>query len=312
MTSHGICLFCYKKIEKGIYHPLCIKKLFGTKEIPTINFSLKDIEALAREEINQRVAITGVQPKLSLEITKDGTSPRLTIVKLWGDYIFKSPTKDYPALPENEDICMHLASLCGINTAIHGLMPLKSNELAYISKRFDRQEGVKVAQEDLCQLTLSSTDEKYNSSMEKVGKTIARYTTNPVLDLVAFFDLTIFCFIIGNADMHLKNFSLITDQNGEIRFSPAYDLVSTVLVLPHDKEELALPIQGKKNGLTRKIFLTFAENLSISKKAAENSLDQIINAIPHFDPMIEKCFLPVELKEKFHSLINSRVTTLRN
>jgi serine/threonine-protein kinase HipA len=150
------CLYCYQTLEKSQndYHPACSKKLFGTSALPAIDFDLQQLEELARQNIILSKAVTGVQPKLSINVEKHRNEPsRLTIVGLHGDFILKPPTSQFRELPENEDITMHLAELVKIKTASHGLIRLKSGELAYITKRFDRNKGVKIAVEDFCQLS---------------------------------------------------------------------------------------------------------------------------------------------------------------
>ena len=132
-------------------------------------------------------------------------------------------TETFQHLPENEDLTMHLAEAFNIPAAMHSLIRLKSGELAYITKRFDRIKKEKLALEDMCQLTETLTNDKYRSSMEKVGKCIEKYSTRPGLDNLIFFETAIFNFLTGNADMHLKNFALLTTKENDIVLSPAYD-----------------------------------------------------------------------------------------
>src|SRR5262249_40502713 len=150
----------------------------------------------------------------------------------------------FPHLPENEDLTMRLAALFGIETADHSLIRLKTGELSYITKRFDRVNGEKLPLEDMCQLTETLTTQKYRSSMEKIGRTIDRFSTNPGIDKLALFTLSLFSYVCGNADMHLKNFSLLTTGEEWIRLSPAYDLLSTKLAMPADREEIALTLNS--------------------------------------------------------------------
>ncbi|MBU6158829.1 MAG: HipA domain-containing protein [Bacteroidetes bacterium] len=303
------CLYCYQQLEndQGDYHPSCAKKLFGATQAPEIDFDLKQLEELAKQIIIKSKAVTGVQPKLSLNVEKHKNEPsRLTIVGLHGDYILKPPSSQFKELPENEDITMHLAELIKIKTARHGLIRLKSGELAYITKRFDRNKGVKIAVEDFCQLSENLTEHKYRGSVEKIGKLTYSFTKNQGLEAQRLFELVLFCYLTGNADMHLKNFSLIENSLGEYEFSPAYDLLNTAIVMPEDKEETALTINGKKSKLNRNDFKVLATSLKISDKSLEAIYKRFEVVLPTWILWIEQSFLSEELKEGYISLINQR------
>ena len=193
--------------------------------------------------MQNQITVTGVQPKLSLNLI-DGenkkAAKRFTIVGLWGNFILKPPSETYPEIPEVEDLTMHLAKIAKINVVPHSLIRLKSGSLAYITKRIDRVDGQKLHMEDMCQLTERQTEHKYNASYEQVGKAILKYSANPGLDLIIFLELVLFSFLTGNADMHLKNFSILYDPiNGPV-FAPGYDLLSTTLVNPKDDEDFII------------------------------------------------------------------------
>ncbi|MEZ4888918.1 MAG: HipA domain-containing protein [Chitinophagales bacterium] len=305
------CLYCYQTLEQKEvdYHYKCSEQIFGNAQAPILDFGSETIKELAKSHINRRATITGVQPKLSLEIEQyiQGSGQnRFTVVGLWGNYILKPPVKQYPFLPEIEDLTMHLAKIAGIQTAEHALIRLKSGELAYITKRFDRSSGHKLAMEDMCQLTETLTENKYKRSMEKVGKEILKHCTNPIFDAIRFFELTVFCYLTGNADMHLKNFSLLTNDKQEIIFSPAYDLVATKLVTPEDTEEMAIPLNAKKSKLKRKDFLIFGERMRLNPKTIGNSLNHIFEKVPDILKFIQFGFLPDKIKSSYRDLIEER------
>lgn len=237
---------------------MCSKKIFGQTTPPKLLYSEDDLDRLAKEVIQSQTAVTGVQAKLSLHITgnsKEGTTKCFTIVGLWEGYILKPPTSLYPQLPEVEDLTMHLASIVKIKTAPHSLIRLQSGTLAYITKRIDRKNRGKLAMEDMCQLTERMTEDKYHGSYEQIAKTILKYSSSPGLDIVNFFELVLFSFLTGNADMHLKNFSLLEQVGIGMTFSPAYDLVNTKLVNPADNEELALNLNGNKKKIKNQDFV---------------------------------------------------------
>jgi serine/threonine-protein kinase HipA len=264
------------------------------------------MQELAKEIVIRSVAVTGVQPKLSLTLEKipgDPKHSRFTIVGLWGGYILKPPTEEFSHLPENEDVSMHLSELFGIPTASHSLIRLKSGELAYITKRFDRIKDNKLAMEDMCQLTETLTEDKYRSSMEKVGKHIAKFSSRPGLDAVTFFETALFCFLTGNADMHLKNFALLTTEENDIVLSPAYDLVSTKIAMPEDKDEMALTINARKRKLRKSDFDSLAKNLKIPDKAIKNSYERFSEKIKEANEWIDISFLPKKMKAEYKTVI---------
>jgi serine/threonine-protein kinase HipA len=309
------CLYCYQPLpgEGTDFHDKCSLAFFGTRIPPALDYSSTQMQELANEIVVRSVAVTGVQPKLSLTIEPQPGDPkrsRFTIVGLWGNYILKPPTWEYPHLPENEDLTMHLAQLFGITTAAHSLIRLKSGELAYITKRFDREGKEKLALEDLCQLTETLTADKYRSSMEKVGRHIALYSSRPGLDAIHFFELALFSFLTGNADMHLKNFSLLTTKQQDVMLSPAYDLLCTKLALPEDIEEMALTLNGKKRKLKRSDFDALAKSLKIPEKTFNNSYTRFTRKLKEAITFVEISFLPDALKTGYKEVFETKANRL--
>lgn len=309
------CLYCYQLLQEGTadFHPKCSRLFFGTESPPALDYDNGQMQELAKEIVIQSVALTGVQAKLSLTLEKVPNDPkrsRFTIVGLWGGYILKPPTETFPALPENEDLSMHLSQLFGIPTALHSLIRLRSGEFAYISKRFDRINNVKLALEDMCQLTETLTADKYRSSMEKVGKQIAAHSSRPGFDSIIFFETALLAFITGNADMHLKNFSLLTTEEKDIILSPAYDLVCTKIAMPEDREEMALTINAKKRKLKKADFDKLAISLKIPERAMENSYKKIVTKLPEAIELIDISFLPENMKKQYKELIRSNAAKL--
>lgn len=314
MKAHR-CLYCYQLLEdkKADFHEKCSRQFFDTPQPPDFAYNNDQMQELAKEIVVRSIAVTGVQPKLSLELEKNENDPktsRLTIVGLWGGYILKPPTNMFPHLPENEDLTMHLAQLMNIPTAQHSMMRLKSGELAYITKRFDRAGKEKLAQEDMCQLTETLTEDKYRSSMEKVGKHILKYSSRPGLDVITYFELALLCFLTGNADMHLKNFALLTTQENDVVLSPAYDLVSTRVAMPEDVEEMALTINARKRKIRKTDFMTMAATLGIPERAAQNSLQKLARLIPEMHTWIDISFMPEEHKMRYHETVDQNAGRL--
>src|SRR5690606_28330680 len=256
-------------LENGEYHANCSRKFFGTAKVPVLELDQEKLNKLAQLTVNERLALTGVQPKISLSLNGEKGNKRLTIVGLWGDYILKPQSAEFTFMPEVEDLTMHLARLFKIETAEHALIRASSGELAYITKRFDRVKGTKIHVEDLCQLSGLLTEQKYKSSYERAGKIIRQYATNSGLDVIKYFRLVLFSFLTGNNDMHLKNFSLMHTDKG-ILLSPAYDLLNVNLIFPDDKEDLALTLGGRKRKVKRSDFDQFAISLGITERVREN------------------------------------------
>jgi len=208
------CLYCYQSLGKDEidFHSSCSKIFFGQAGPPEMPYTEAQMEKLAEQVVRSHITVPGVQPKISLDLSpsQNKNEPkRFTIVGLSGGYILKPPTKNFPQLPEVEDLTMHLAEIAKIKVVPHSLIRLQSGSLAYITKRIDRVKKTKLQMEDMCQLTERLTEEKYNGSYEQVAKTILKYSINPGLDVVNFFEQLFFSYVTGNADMHLKNFSLI-------------------------------------------------------------------------------------------------------
>lgn len=304
------CLYCYEVLENSDkdFHTKCCKSFFGFTPPPSLDVNLSDIESLALNILGRSTSVTGVQPKLSVDLKKGKKEPaRLTIVGLWGNYILKPPYKNYLQMPENEDLTMKLAESIGIKTARHSLIRLKSGELAYISKRFDRTAKIKLHVEDFAQLLEVLTERKYYGSVEQISKGILRYSSFPGNDLINLFELVLFSFVTGNADMHLKNYSLIRDENDDIKLSPAYDLLSTKLLMPADKEEFALSINGKKAGLKRKDFDTLALYMGINKKTLTAIYKKFGGVVKQWFNLINKSFVRQEIQDDFKNLIEQRI-----
>ncbi|MEL0649900.1 HipA domain-containing protein [Algibacter sp. TI.3.09] len=309
------CLACHKKLNKGDnnYHPKCLAH-FWQEDTPVLelDYELSQIEDLAKENVAQRIIVTGVQPKLSLGFTEENTQSRLTIVgALNGRYILKPPFQLYPQMPEIEALSMLLTQSCGIATVPFLLIPLKDGSLAYLTKRIDRNaNGEKYPMEDACQFTERLTEHKYRGSYEQIAKGILRYTQNPLLETVKFYQQVIVSFLFGNNDMHLKNFSIIANDNKHYELSPAYDMVAVKLLIPEDQEELALNLNGKKRKLKREDFNEAMLKAHIPEKAIKNLWKRIEKGMKNWNNLIDNSFLRDENKNTLKELIENRSNQL--
>ena len=310
------CLYCYKELqeEQVDFHPACARKMFGTAKVPALPYVRSQLGDLAKEVVRAQTTLTGVQAKLSLDINRGGRNEadRFTIVGLWGRYILKPQTQTYRALPELEDVTMHLAEAAKIQVVPHCLIRFADGELCYLTRRIDRtREGVKIAMEDMCQLSERLTEYKYKGSYEQIAKLIQKYSATPQLDLVNYWELVVFCWITGNADMHLKNFSLYDSLNGQFTLTPAYDLVNTHLVMPEDTEELALTLHGKKRKLRRSDFISSITASDINEKVIDNLYKKWSKLMPRWFEIIDASFLPDDMKRPYKQLILERMLILK-
>lgn len=307
------CLFCYQplSVSEIDYHARCSKKIFGLTSVPELPYFENEFEALAKTSIANQTGLTGVQAKLSLHISSGKNVPKkFTIVGLWGGYILKPASPHYPQLPEVEDLTMHLAALAKIKVVPHSLIRMQSGNLAYITKRIDRVKKGRIHMEDMCQLSQRLTEDKYRASYEQIAKIIKMYSKTPGLDLVNFYEQVLFCFLTGNADMHLKNFSLIHQPELGPVLSPAYDMVNTAIVNPEDNEQLALTLNGKKNRIKKSDFVKAFTAAGIDIKQQENIFNKMINSKSAWLKMIEHSFLNDEFKEKYAEVLTDRLEVI--
>ena len=314
--SKNRCLYCYGELaeDEFEFHSKCSRKIFGKPVPPLLDYSNNQMLELAENIINNQIAVTGVQPKLSLglsKLSKKDKPQKLTIMGVLGNYILKPPGEIYPLLPELEDLTMHLATIAGIETVPHTLIRLKSGELSYLTKRIDREGSKKLHMEDMCQLTGRLTESKYRGSYEQIGKVLVKYSTTPGLDIVNFFEQVVFSFLTGNNDMHLKNFSLFKNSKPGYRLSPAYDMVASALVVDEDDEELALTLNGKKRKIVRKDFEVAMSHFDINQKAFDNIFKRFGKVISGWHEFIDISFLSNEMKQAYHAMIDNKVEQIR-
>ncbi|MHC1779522.1 MAG: HipA domain-containing protein [Bacteroidales bacterium] len=303
------CLYCYKPLEAGFdFHEKCSLEFFGTSTPPVIEYSLNQMDELAKNIVERSIAVPGVQAKLSMSIVRgamERSSTRLAVVgALGGQYIFKPPTVRFPEMPQNEHVTMRIAQAFGIKVVPSSLIKLASGELSYITKRVDRAEsGEKIHMIDMFQIT--EAYDKYKSSMEKVGKAIDTYSSNTLLDKILYLELALFSFLTGNNDMHLKNFSMIESKSGWV-LSPAYDLLNGSILIPKDDEELALTLSGKKKRLKWEHFVQLGRGMGLSEKQITGILTRFKREAHKASDLLDKSFLSAEMIAKYKELMEKR------
>lgn len=206
---------------------------------------------------------------------------------------------------------MHLAEAAKINAVPHSLIRLADGRLGYITKRIDRTtDGQKIDMEDMCQLTLHPTEYKYRSSYEQIAKTIVQHCDTPKLALVNYMQLLLFCFVTGNNDMHLKNFSLYRPADS-YQLAPAYDLVNVSIANPNDKEELALTLSGRKKKLKLANFLQAAATMGLEEKVVLRLIENMNKALPKWKTLIHSSFLSEDMKKAYEDTIVKRLERLQ-
>jgi len=297
----------------------CGNKKYSNEGLKSLSSRLNDLNDLpfTQEELLHeasrralKMSIQGVQPKLSAKLKP--VESGFEIVDIGGEYILKPQSNFYPELPENEDLTMKLAKIVGIATPLHGLIYSCDEKLVYFIKRFDRYgKNKKRAVEDFAQLSGKSRETKYDSSMERVLKIIEQFCTFPVIEKVKLFRLTTFNFLVGNEDMHLKNFSLITRDN-KVELSPAYDLINTSIAIGDAIDEVALPIAGKKSNLNYEILIDYfaRERLSLNDVIIDKVIGKIKDSLEKMESVIKISFLSQSMKDKYFLLFSSRVKRL--
>ncbi len=312
------CLCCDREIvnpaeyESSVrWHKRCIKVFWGTDVIPDIDCSEEELERLANLTVNQGLTVPGVQKKLSLHLDTSDRTPKLTIVDHPTGYILKPQSKEYDCLPEAEFLSMKMAEVVRIQTVPNALIRI-GEEYTYITKRVDRDSGKMFAMEDFCQLSGRMTEDKYRSSYENCGRVIKEFSRNIGIDISELYYRLLFCFLTGNSDMHLKNFSLLEDNPGSRVFalSPAYDLLPVNIVLPQDTEEMALTLNGKKRKIKRNDFMAFADNLGLNSKAAGGLIRELLNHIPTLMEHIDRSYVSDTMKDGLKELIEKRADAL--
>ncbi|SRR5690606_7939483 len=290
-----------KYSEKGL--KMISTKLIGLNDLPYTASELR------REAANRakKLSIQGVQPKLSASISI--VDQEFKVVDQFGTYIIKPQNDIFPELSENEDLTMRMAKVLGINVPFHGMVYGKDGSLSYFIKRFDRYgKGKKYATEDFAQLTGNTRDTKYRFSMEKLVPVIEEFCTFPVVEKVEFFKRIVFCFVTGNEDMHLKNFSLIT-KNGKTTLAPAYDLLNSSIAIKSPEEEIALTLKGKKSNLKASDFTDYyaKERLQLNEKTIETILQDMFQAKQKWKDLISISFLSDGMKEKYSQILEHRL-----
>ena len=297
----------------------CGENRYSEKGLKMLSPGLTSIKALEYTAEEQRkeafirssgMSVQGVQPKLSARLNIK--EEKFDVVNTGGRYILKPQHQFFPEMPENEDLTMKLANEVGLEVPIHGLIWSKDNSLTYFIKRFDRRgQNDKVPTEDFAQLAGMTRETKYDYSMEKLVSLINRFCTFPAIEKLVLFKLVLFNYLVGNDDMHLKNYSVIT-KDGKVILSPCYDLLNTTIEYERAYDEIALPLKGNKSHLTRNMLISYfgRERCEMTAKSIDKVLETISTAIPVWKSLINSSFLSKGMKDKYLELLDVRLNNL--
>ena len=322
------CPGCYKKIEKNEYCLSCRKKLFDGNRFSTVlEFDKPKAENISMyNEHSKRMSISGVQLKYSLKLVLN----KLELCEKNGQYIIKPiPTADHLEMmddaPENEHLTMQIASqIFNIKTAHNALIYFKDGTPAYITKRFDvKGDGTKYIQEDFAQIT-SRTKEthgesyKYEGSYLEIGELIKKFVPASMIAIENFFKLVLFNYVFSNGDAHLKNFSLVRNEFGEMELSPSYDLMSTIIHTPNERDT-ALDLYDKDHESAyyatyghygRTEFIEFAKRLGIVEVRYMRIINEFLENDKEVNDFIQNSFLSNNAVESFSINYKSRIKRL--
>ena len=304
------CPITYDLCGENLYSEKGLKLLSpALDELTILEYSARELrkEAMIRAS---KMSIQGVQPKLSAVLNIKEHCFR--IVDKNGKYILKPQHHLFNEVPQNEDLTMRLASTIGIDVPLHGMVYSKDHSLTYFIKRFDRKsQKDKIPVEDFAQLSGMSRDTKYKYSMEKLISIIEQYCTFPAIEKAKLFKLVLFNFLVGNEDMHLKNYSVIV-RNNKVELSPAYDLLNTTIIIKGDTEEIALPLKGKKKNLSSALLINYfgKERCGLTDIVIEKILETIRSTIPYWFDFIDISFLSKDVKEEYTLLLQQRRSVL--
>lgn len=272
----------------------------------------EEINDMAKRLVSSRVSVCGVQPKLSVHLERgDDGSPRVTLVGFEGCYILKLPTKEYPQIVESEFTAMTLARKCGIKTADFFLADMSGGRRAYVTRRMDRVPAMR-HMEDFCQLTERLTERKYFGSYEQIAKKIRLYSSAGGADAVRFFEIVLFSFLTGNSDMHLKNFSLVREDDGRWHLADAYDLLPVKLLMPEDSEDMALTLNGRKAKIDGADILTFAKTIGLNERQTAHAVSRISDSLEaNIDDVLRESPLSDEFAANFKRLVLAKLGKIR-
>jgi serine/threonine-protein kinase HipA len=253
-----------------------------------ISVSARAVDTTESEPV-LHFSLAGVQLKFSA--VKDAAGG-LTIPAdgVGGSWIVKLPSTQFQGVPENEFAMMELARGVGITVPETALIPIHQisglpsgidaiGQHAYVIKRFDRAaNGERIHIEDFAQVFGVYPERKYErASYRNIAEVI--WTETGAVGIVEFLRRLVFNALIGNADMHLKNWSLIYPDRRSAALAPAYDFVATIAYLPDDRLALSFVDSKQFGSITTEQFERFAAKARLPTKL---TLDTVHETVTRF------------------------------
>lgn len=297
------CLVCLGPLGPdtvGEYHGGCCKQLFGQPRVPAVEVDPESLHLFGQEMVG-KVTISGVQRKVSLGFEQAALRVRSSRSR----FILKPQDGAFPNLPENEHVTMLLAKRVGLSVAPSGLIRLRDGSVAFITRRFDREEdGRRLGMEDFCQLLELPPADKYEGSYERCAEVVARFSDAPGVDLLNLFRQVLFAWWTGNGDLHLKNLALFGREPGCPRLSPAYDLLCTRIPVPGDP--LALTVAGKRDRLQPRDWLELAERCRLPSEVVEYECIKLLDTTQEGLRLLRESFLPSDQQDEYVRILVER------
>ena len=261
----------------------------------------QDIEDETKTDGPMRFSLAGVQLKFSAVQQANGG---LTIPATGqgGSWIVKLPSSRFEAVPENEYSMMELARMLGMDVPETQLLPInritnipngigKFGDNAFVIKRFDRADGQAVHIEDFAQVFGVYPQDKYKkASMRNIAQVIGIEGQDE--DIAEFTRRLVFNTLIGNADMHLKNWSVIYKDKRTASIAPAYDFVSTIPYIPDDSASLKVSRSKKFSDFTLDELSHLAAKAMLPEKLVLDTAKQTVAGF-HEVWAKEKAHLPL-------------------
>lgn len=314
------------------YHNAEFKKLFGgTKVDPCLPFSRSEFFQNSRQKA-QGMSISGVQQKLSL---KENDTHKLIATVEGGEYILKPSPEAYPNAAENEHAAMLISKLMGIDTAQCCLVNFDDGELAYITKRFDRQEdGSKLHQEDLMQCFDLPSENKYSKTYEEAGKLVHEVTHGKQAAVLDFIRRVMLAYVMGNDDLHLKNFSVQRLASNTHQYydklTPNYDclfcdafntggrdnagiglLALGLLHDPEDDDEYFTKAYNHYGYYTGYDFLELGRRLELPEKTIRTFITKLKDSQKKMTDLIEHSYMPEDMKIRACTMVKDRIKAMQ-
>lgn len=320
-----ICRITLLPINEGSFSKKAAKDFFNDfKPIEKLNFSRTDFFTEGAKYI-EGMSISGVQQKLSLSINENNEFERVITN---GTYILKPSPESYPHAAESEQCAMAVSKAVGINTAHSANIQFSDGEEAFIIKRYDRINGIKLHQEDLAQGFNISSSDKYQKSYEEALHLVREMSGGKLSVVKDLFNRVVLSYIIGNDDMHLKNISLIKNSGNRGAFydslTPNYDQlfihafpnpskigVLALDLLKEEREGLFSELYQDYGFYTGHDFYTLGGRVGLRNPVIKGILDNYFKKEELINNIINNSFMPKEMKEKATCIVRDRIKALK-